>query len=153
MSLTPKDPDVFATYTIDWRDVLFTVAPRNAHIDANTIVIAQRDTGFFYEATAAGRTAQNYPRRWPRASNVMVDDGSVLWMTRHPDDVTENAIASAVWDVPSGITLVSQDESGTLASIVLSGGTDGVDYELTCRMTATGGAVEDKTIIIQVRSQ
>jgi hypothetical protein len=40
-----------------------------------------------------------------------------------------------------------------LTHIVLSGGTDGVDYEVLCRMTPTSGNVKEKTITVKVRAQ
>jgi len=153
MELDPKDPNVAATYTIDWHDELVLEALREHAFTAGAFVQAQRDTGFYYECTTAGRTATNYPRTWPRAAGETVLDGSVVWTCRHPSTATVALVSSVVWTVPTGITKDSQSESGALANIVLSGGTDGVDYEILCRMTPTIGSVMEKTITVQVRAQ
>lgn len=153
MTLDPKDPDVAATYTIDWHDELVLPAFREYAFAAGVFVQAQRDTGFYYECTTAGRTARNYPHEWPRTAGETVNDGSVVWTCRHPSSSTVALVSSAVWTMPSGITKDSQSESGALTSIVVSGGTDGVDYEVLCRMTPTIGSVMEKTITIPVRAQ
>ena len=71
-------------------------------------------------------------------------------------------IASAVWTVPDGITkgaesinsaiLVDDDgvshAAGTVALVVLSGCTAGVNYTATCRVTTTDGDVDDRSIVI-----
>src|SRR5688572_21302587 len=140
-TLDAKDPDEPGTYTIDWHDELVIEAFREHAFAQGVFVQAQRDTGFYYECTTAGRTGRNYPHAWPRAAGETVNDGSVVWTARHPSSSNVPQVASAVWTVPSGLTQDSQSESGTLTNIVLSGGTDGVDYEVLCRMTPTVGSV------------
>lgn len=152
MDLDAKDPDVAATYTIDWHDELVIEAFREYAFGPGAFVQAQRDTGWYYECTTAGRTARNYPQ-WPRAAGQTVNDGSVVWTARHPTGSGVPQVSSAVWTLPSGITKDSQSESGALTNIVLSGGTDGVDYEILCRMTPSAGSVIEKTITVQVRAQ
>ena len=151
--LDPKDPNVTATYTIDWHDELIIEALREHEFDNGQVVQAQRDTGFYYECTTAGRTSAYYPREWPRAAGQTVSDGSVVWTCRHPSSVTVPLVQSAAWTVPSGLTLDSQSESGTLTNAALSGGVDGVDYEVTCRMTPTVGSIVERTIVVRVRQQ
>jgi hypothetical protein len=153
MSLDPKDPNVSATYSIDWHDELITPAYREWAFALASFVQAQRDTGFYYECTTAGRTSRNYPTEWPREAGETVTDGSVVWTCRHPSSSTVPAVSSCVWTPDSGLTVDSQSESGTVSSVVLSGGTDGVDYEVLCRMTPTIGSVTEKTIIVPVRAQ
>jgi hypothetical protein len=153
MDLDAKDPDVAATYTIDWHDELVIEAFREYSFAAGVFVQAQRDTGWYYECTTAGRTARNYPQQWPRAAGETVNDGSVVWTARHPSSSTVPLVSSATWTVPAGLTLDSQSESGALTSIVVSGGTDGVDYDVLCRMTPTSGSIAEKTITIPVRAQ
>jgi hypothetical protein len=41
-------------------------------------------------------------------------------------------------------------ETATVAKCWLSGGTAGVDYRLTCRVTTTAGRIDDRTITIAV---
>lgn len=151
--LDSKDPDVPATYTVDWHDELVLEALREYPFAQGAFVQAQRDTGFYYECTTAGRTGKNYPHAWPRAAGETVSDGSVVWTCRHPSTSTVALVSSVAWTVPSGLTKDSQSESGALSHIVLSGGTDGVDYEVLCRMTPTVGNVKEKTIVVKVRAQ
>lgn len=152
MSLSPKDPNVPAQYTIDWHDELIGQPLREMAFTAGEFVQAQRDTGWYYECTTAGRTGRNYPT-WSRAEGETVNDGSLVWTARHPSSSSVPAVSSATWTLPSGITKDSQSEAGVLTHIVLSGGTDGVDYDITCRMTPTSGNVAEKTITIEVRAQ
>lgn len=151
-TLDSKDPDVAAQYTIDWHDALIGQPLRAMPFAAGAFVQAQSDTGWYYECTTAGRTGAHYPS-WPRAAGETVQDGSVVWTARHPSSSSVPAVASAAWSVPSGITKDSQSESGVLTHIVLSGGTDGEDYEITCRMTPTVGNPIEQTITVPVRSQ
>lgn len=151
-TLAEKDPDVIAEYSIDWHDQLVEEADRQAEFEVGQFVQAQRDTGWYYECTQAGRTSSHYPT-WPRADGITVQDGSVIWTARHPSDATVPSASSAVWTVPDGITKDSQREDGAVTYITLSGGTDGVDYELICRMTPSTGNVIEQTITIPVRSQ
>lgn len=151
-TLAEKDPDVIAEYSIDWRDQLVEEADRETDFEAGQIVQAQRDTGWYYECTTAGRTSSRYPT-WPRAAGITVQDGSVIWTARHPSDASVSLVSSAVWTVPDGITMNSQRESGTLTYITLSGGTDGQDYDILCRMTPTTGNIIEQTITVPVRAQ
>ena len=112
----------------------------------------QRGTGFYYECTTAGRTSAHYPT-WPRAAAETVTDGSVVWTARHPTGSSIPTITSAVWTVPTGLTLDAQSEIGLVAFITVSGGTDGVDYDVLCRMTPSSGNVVEQTITIPVRAQ
>lgn len=148
----PKDPDVPAQYSIDWHDELIGEAFREWAFEEGAFVQAQRDTGFYYECTAAGRTSTNYPNAWPRADGQTVHDGSVTWTCRHPTAANVPAVASVAW-TPNGLTVDSQSETGSVASVVLSGGEDGSDYDVLCRMTPTVGPVRERTITIPVRSQ
>ena len=67
-----------------------------------------------------------------------------LWLT------TGDAIDSIVWTVPSGLTLETQTISGAKAYLWLSGGTDGVSYNILCRVTTVDGRIDDRTVSIQV---
>ena len=59
----------------------------------------------------------------------------------------------AVWTVPTGITLSSQEQTTTRAIIWLSGGTAGLNYDLACKITTVGGRVDERTITIKVRQR
>jgi hypothetical protein len=151
-TLAQKDPDVIATYSIDWEDELVAEADRDQVFSVSDIARPNLATGFYLQCTTAGRTGDHYPT-WPRADGETVWDGSVLWTTRHPNSVSVPSVSSATWSVPTGIVQDSISNVGFVSSITLSGGTDGVDYELTCRMTPSSGPVVEQSIIVPVRHQ
>lgn len=147
-----KDPDTPATYEIDLFQAFVPEALRSREFLVDQLVRAQRDTGFYYRCTQAGRTARNYPT-WPRAASETVLDGSVEWTTVHPDDATPPEVDTVVWEVPAALTLDSQSHDDHVARATFSGGTDGEDYDVTARITPTAGEPRDVTITIPVRSQ
>jgi hypothetical protein len=61
-----------------------------------------------------------------------------------------DTIADVAWIVPSGLTQTGESHTDTTATIWLSGGAAGVDYPVTCRVTTSGGRVDDRTIRISV---
>lgn len=64
-----------------------------------------------------------------------------------------DTISAVTWVVPSGLTQASSSNTTTTATIWLSGGTVGTDYEVTCRITTAGGRVDDRTLRLQVRNR
>ena len=151
--LSPKDPDVAAEYSIDWYDELVDEAARDTAFEEGELARAQRETGWVYECTTPGRTSAHWPTQWARAEGQTTQDGSLVWTARHPDTAATAGIQSVSWEVPSGLTFDSQREVGAVAFVTVSGGTDGVDYDVLCRLTPTVGDVIEKTITIPVRSQ
>lgn len=89
--------------------------------------------------------------------------------TKHPDDIldyeidwdsTDNGgpwlaagetISTSVWSVPAGITNVADDNSTTVTTIRLSGGTDQSDYQCDNVITTSTGQVKVASIVIQAR--
>jgi hypothetical protein len=63
-------------------------------------------------------------------------------------------LASAAWTItPSGPTLTAPTFSATRSQVYVSGGTDGVTYELTCTATKTGDSyyLDPRTVEIRCR--
>mgnify|MGYP001572496141 CR=1 FL=1 len=58
-----------------------------------------------------------------------------------------------VWTVPTGITKDSQSNTTTTATAWLSGGTNGTDYDVACKITTAGGRTDERTIRLQVRNR
>lgn len=150
--LDAKDPDVPTTYAIDFHDEVVREALPRTDYALGLILFFAQDTGFYYEVTTAGKTGVSHPRNLPRSSGQTVRYGSCVLTCRHPADAVIPTISSAVWTLPSGITQDSSQVNGLVASITLSGGTDGVDYDITCRMTPSSGNAIDKTITVPVRA-
>lgn len=94
---------------------------------------------------------------------------TLKWDDKDPDDVdafqiewtdrlTTETIVTSTWtiDPATGTTPLTEDSSSnttTRTTIWLSGGDDGEDYELTNRITTTGGRTLDQTVKLKVRSQ
>lgn len=62
-----------------------------------------------------------------------------------------DTIASVTWIVPDGVVDEGQETPSThTARIWISGGTLGVEYPITGRITTTGGRILDRTISLQI---
>jgi hypothetical protein len=145
-----KDPDVAATYEIDVFEAFVLDARRSYDFELNDVTRAPRDTGLLYLCTQAGRTASYYPV-WPRRPGENVVDGSVEWESKHPDDASPPEIADVDWTLPADLTLDAQSHSEHIASVTIAGGTAGVDYDVTARITPNSGEPVEITITIPVR--
>ena len=93
---------------------------------------------------------------WDSKSNL--NDGSAS----DSGELQAETISTAVAQMPSGITLDSENTNSTsiqgityaidtVHNMVLSGGTAGTDYDIVSRITTSGGRTLDKTITINVR--
>ena len=61
----------------------------------------------------------------------------------------QDTLSTSNWTVPSGITEDSSTVSTTAATIWLSGGVVGNNYELVNRVVTVGGRTQDQTLIIK----
>lgn len=64
-----------------------------------------------------------------------------------------DSISTSTWTVGAGITQDSATQSGTVATVWLSGGTDATTYVVTNRVVTVAGRTEDRTVHIQVRER
>lgn len=62
-------------------------------------------------------------------------------------------ISTAVFTVPAGLTLSSQSNTTTTATVFLSGGTVGAGYQVTLRITTNQGRTEDRSIYLRCRER
>ena len=67
--------------------------------------------------------------------------------------LSTDTIASVTWTVATGITNVATSNTTTTATIKLSGGTDGADYSVACKIVTAAGLTCERTITIHVRQQ
>lgn len=65
----------------------------------------------------------------------------------------DDTIATSVWTVPTGLTKDSDTNTTTTATIWLSGGTLGANYEVLNRITTAGGRTFDKTLRFRIRAK
>ncbi len=61
-----------------------------------------------------------------------------------------DTISSSSWVAEDGITIDGDTNTATATTIWLSGGTLGVQYLVTNRITTTGGRTDDRSITIVV---
>jgi hypothetical protein len=62
-----------------------------------------------------------------------------------------DTIANSIWIVPDGITKSLDTFNDTITTIWLEGGTPGMSYTLTNRITTAAGRVDDKSVKIKVK--
>jgi hypothetical protein len=83
-------------------------------------------------------------------------------LTKDPDDVLdfqidhslwlgEDTITDSSWIAPAGITVDSDTNDDTTATVWLSGGTINTRYYVTNRIITAAGRQKDRTLEIQVR--
>jgi hypothetical protein len=64
-----------------------------------------------------------------------------------------DTIATSTWTVATGITKGADTFNATTTTVWLSGGTDGVSYAVTNRITTAGGRTDDRTFTVSVRQR
>jgi hypothetical protein len=67
--------------------------------------------------------------------------------------IGSDTIESSEWIVPAEISQDDDSNDTTTATVWVSGGTDGEDYELTNRITTVEGRTADRSIVIAVRAR
>lgn len=88
--------------------------------------------------------------RWPAKDPADVLDYSIDWHDQLTLPAAPDSIASVVWVVPAGLTAGIQIHALGVATIWLSGGTAGVEYVVTCRITTTAGRVIERSARLAV---
>jgi len=61
-----------------------------------------------------------------------------------------DTISTSTWTVPSGLTSSATSKTTTTATVWLSGGTGGQEYEVMNEITTVAGRTYQKTIVIPV---
>lgn len=87
------------------------------------------------------------PLEWPTKDQDEVLDYQMNWLARLDGDT----IDTSTWVVPAGLVKDSDTFSGPVATVWLSGGTDGENYTLLNRITTTGGRTMDQSVKLRVR--
>ncbi len=88
------------------------------------------------------------------ANEFTKDPNAVLDYTWDWEDwLDSDTISSSSVTVQTGLTADSDTNTTTTATVWLSSGTLGEDYEVTNRIVTAGGRTEDRTIIIMVRER
>ena len=83
---------------------------------------------------------------WPFKDPDEVLDYQIDWTARLAGDT----ISTSDWDVEAGITMNSESNTTTTATIWISGGTSGEDYTFTNHIVTADGREEDAQITFVV---
>jgi hypothetical protein len=78
-----------------------------------------------------------------------IADYALSWATQLGTDT----ITGSSWIVPTGITADDDSSTDTTATVRLSGGTAGEEYEITNRVVTAGGQQFDCSLRIYVRER
>ena len=65
-------------------------------------------------------------------------------------ELETDTISSSVWNVDSGLNVVSQGHDATTTSVFIGGGTAGATYAVTNTITTAGGRTESRTLHVVV---
>jgi hypothetical protein len=76
-------------------------------------------------------------------------DYSVDW-TPFLTSVADTADTFA-WVAPSGLTLADASATGTLHTVVISGGQLHQSYVVTSRVTTAGGRIQDQSFTLEIK--
>jgi hypothetical protein len=88
-------------------------------------------------------------KRWPNKDPDEVLDYAIDWSQRLAGDI----IVTSTFTVPTGIVMNSQSKTNTMTTIWLSGGSEGVSYDILNRIVTNGGRTMDQTVELRVRSK
>jgi hypothetical protein len=64
-----------------------------------------------------------------------------------------DSIVSFQFIIDPGIVLVSSSFLGALVTAIISGGTDGGAYNVTCRITTAAGRIDDRSMTIKIKDR
>jgi len=78
-----------------------------------------------------------------------VIDYTMDWGTKW---LNGDTISTSAWIIPTGLTLVSESYSTTDTTVFISGGTEGITYRITNRITTAAGRTDDRSIDIKVET-
>lgn len=152
--LETKDPDTDSLYEIDVRKIVTEVIRRDWPYAVDDLVKPHFGIGFYMLCTTAGETRHHLPDRYPRAEDLTMQDGSVVWTVKDPSDSGLPAITDAEWTISdAALTVDSQTFTGGILRPVFAGGVDGETYSLTARITWDNGRVEDVSFTLPVGEQ
>lgn len=62
-------------------------------------------------------------------------------------------ISASTWTADAGITIESSSNTTTTTSVLVSGGTDGIQYKVTNRITTSLGQTEDQYLLVSVKNK
>jgi hypothetical protein len=139
---------------IDWHDYLAYVREPNSAISLGQRIRFRRKdprgTGLEYECTQSGVTGGREPV-WPKTAGLTVTDGSVVWTARAVSTASLRAtISSSNWTNSEGLTLSSMTTNDLIATVFVSGGTNGQEYEVKNQLALSTGEPKEGVVVLPV---
>lgn len=64
-----------------------------------------------------------------------------------------DTIVSVIWTVPAELTLVSQSNTSTVATVILDGGTLGKEYEVSAQIVTAFPRIYNRTFRLQIKNK
>jgi hypothetical protein len=89
--------------------------------------------------------------RWPDKDPADVLDYALDWSDQLSLTSPADAISSATWTVPAGLTAGVESVLGGVATIWLSAGVAGTDYTITCRIVTAGARTLERSVMLFVK--
>jgi len=90
--------------------------------------------------------------RWPNKDPADRVDYSLDWRPMLAlGDPIPDTITDVAWTVPAGLTQTNAYEVSGVTTIWLTGGTPGIDYTLTCRITTTNNRIHERDVRLAVQ--
>jgi len=71
------------------------------------------------------------------------------WINGSDPVLTVNSVSAS----PSGLTIGTPSLNSNIVSVILSGGTAGINYTVSCQVTTVGGTVAKRSGILPVQSR
>jgi hypothetical protein len=146
-----KDPESKEEFGVDFTQRLTRWRQERADYALTKRVRVRGRAGFEFECTTAGQTAIREPV-FPSTVGATVADGSVTWTCRAASTASLlSTVSSVTWTAESPLTVSGTTLTGQVASALIDGGLDGMDYSVLVKATCADGQVIAKRCILPVR--
>lgn len=89
---------------------------------------------------------------WPAKTPADILDFSLDWRLQMALAAPADTLATVVWTVPDELTVESQANTSTVATVWLSGGVAGANYPVACKVTTDGGRTIERTVYLPIRT-
>jgi len=112
------------------------------------LIVPKRD------ASPRGFVPAPMPLSWPdHAAAADLDYSIDVAQLLDSTDTVSSASAAALPGVPGGLTVGDVDVDGTMITVWLSGGVDGVDYEVQLTYSTDSGRTDQMNIAVSCRDR
>jgi len=118
----------------------------------NDYVRPRTPNGYEYKCTTGGQGRSTEPV-WPVPAGQTVSDGSAVWTAEAFTDIATATISSVNMVSPAGITVAAPATVGSSVKVVISGGTAGVTYVVSCEITTSENEVIEEKLTVFINDE